>query len=300
MNELETRQLRYFVAVAEEEHFGRAAERLGMAQPPLSRAIGALERQLGVQLFVRTTRRVALTRAGRVLLDHARVALEAVALAESRARHAGAGEPTLRLALKADQDAGLLPGILAAYKDTPVELLLGAYGEQATALRDGRADVALIVDTVDDSRLDSEVLVTGPRVVALAASDPLASRPSLRLPDLTGRSLPHGQPAEHGYPAPSVPRNLLDHSQIFNLIEVGGAVWFLPVWVAERFPRPGIVYRPIAGLAPATLSIAWPERSRSTAVASFVRTAQRVARTAPEARISAGTGARGLPPAGGR
>src|SRR6187431_2034618 len=89
MSDLETRQLRYFVAVAEELHFGRAAERLGMAQPPLSRAIRDLERQLGAQLLERTTRQVTLTPAGEVLLREARAALVAVTAAERRTRHAG-------------------------------------------------------------------------------------------------------------------------------------------------------------------------------------------------------------------
>src|SRR4051812_48548305 len=98
MSDLETRQLRYFVAVAEELHFGRAAERLGMAQPPLSRAIRDLERQLGVQLLVRTTRQVTLTPAGGTLLTDARVVLDAVAAAQSRATRAGQPVPALRLA----------------------------------------------------------------------------------------------------------------------------------------------------------------------------------------------------------
>src|SRR3954451_24068524 len=99
---VETRELRYFVAVAEELHFGRAAERLGMAQPPLSRAIREMERQLGVTLMERTTRRAALTPAGEILLRDARTALDAITAAARRARHAGQPDPGLRLALKAD------------------------------------------------------------------------------------------------------------------------------------------------------------------------------------------------------
>src|SRR5437879_2610806 len=127
MSDLETRQLRYFLAVAEELHFGRAAERLGMAQPPLSRAIRELERQLGVALLERTTRQVRLTAAGKVLLRDARTALDAVSAADQRARCAGTPSPRLRLALKADLDGGLLPQILDAYADEaqalPIELV---------------------------------------------------------------------------------------------------------------------------------------------------------------------------------
>ncbi|GLY28838.1 LysR family transcriptional regulator [Kineosporia sp. NBRC 101731] len=281
MSHLETRQLRYFVAVAQEQHFGRAAERLGMAQPPLSRAIRDLERQLGVQLLVRTTRQVSLTPAGRALLEDARVALDAVAAAGNRARHVGTGRPTLRLALKADYDAGLLPVMLDAYDALPVELVLGGYGEQIVALREGRADVALVATTFDGRGLDSEPLITGPRVVALAASDPLAARSSLRLPDLAGRLLPYGMPAEQGLSGTATgPFQPLDLAQIFNLIEVGSVVWFLPAWLAERTPRPGIAYRPVEGMEPVTLSVVWPAASRSTAVAAFVRTAQEAARNA--------------------
>src|SRR5690349_24873025 len=102
MSDVEVRQLRYFVAVAEELHFGRAAERLGMAQPPLSRAIRELERQLGAQLLERTTRQVTLTPVGETLLQDARIALEAVEAATRRARNGGRPEPALRVALKAD------------------------------------------------------------------------------------------------------------------------------------------------------------------------------------------------------
>jgi DNA-binding transcriptional LysR family regulator len=277
MSELETRQLRYFVAVAEERHFGRAAERLGMAQPPLSRAIRELERQLGVQLLERTTRQVALTGAGEALLDDARVALAAVATAERRARRAAQPVQTLRLALKADYDAGLLPRALDAFTALPVELMLGGRGEQVPALHDGRADVALIPTPFDDRGLDAEPLLTTPCVVALAAADPLAARRSLRLADLKGRKLPDGTEATRGRMLKVVPGRTWDLSQIFNLIELEGVVWFLPEFVAERFPRPGIAYRPIAGVDPVTLMVVWPAESRSPAVAAFVRAAKAVA-----------------------
>ncbi|WP_433086417.1 LysR family transcriptional regulator [Dactylosporangium sp. CA-052675] len=273
MSELETRQLRYFVAVAEERHFGRAAERLGMAQPPLSRAIRELERQLGVQLLERTTRQVALTAAGAALLDDARVALDAVATAQRRARRAGQPVQSLRLALKADYDAGLLPRVLDAFDAMPVELLLGGHGEQVQALHDGRADVALLPTPFDARGLDTEPLITSPCVAALAAADPLAARTSLRLADLAGRRLPDGSPAERGRMAP-VPGRSFDLSQIFNLVEVSGVVWFLPEFVAARFPRPGTAFRPVTDLEPVTLTVTWPSASRSPAVAAFVRAAQ--------------------------
>ncbi|HUR08121.1 MAG TPA: LysR family transcriptional regulator, partial [Nonomuraea sp.] len=97
---METRELAYFAAVAEELHFGRAAGRLGIAQPPLSRAIQKLERRLGVTLFDRSGRRVALTPAGEVLAREAAKALDAVAAAEQRTRRAGLIEPRLVVALK--------------------------------------------------------------------------------------------------------------------------------------------------------------------------------------------------------
>ncbi|XVU26670.1 LysR family transcriptional regulator [Actinoplanes sp. CA-054009] len=284
MSDLETRQLRYFVAVAEERHFGRAAERLGMAQPPLSRAIRELERQLGVQLLVRTTRQVALTPAGETLLADARIALDAVAAARRRARRAGQPTRTLRLALKADYDAGLLPRILDAYHVMPVELQLGGRGEQVPAVLDGRADVALLPAPFDERGLDTETLLTGPSVVALAAADPLAARTSVRLSDLRGKNLPDGTPAETGRMIKSLAKPL-DLSQIFNLVEVGGVVWFLPEWVARRFPRPNTAFRPVEDLGPVPLKVAWPAESRSLEVAAFVEVARKVAQTPEVAAV---------------
>lgn len=284
MSDLEVRQLRYFVAVAEELHFGRAAQRLGMAQPPLSRAIRELERQLGVSLLTRTTRQVALTPAGEALLHDARTALEAVTAAARRARNAGLPAPGLRVVLKADYDAGMLPEILQLYRQDdaalPAEVLMGGRGEQAPALRDGRADVAMLPLPFDDRGLDHEPLLTEPRLLAVAADDPLAARSSLQLADLTGRTLPDGSPADRQPPPfrpapPDEPR--LDLAQLFNLVELGTVVWFLPASVARRHPRPGVAYRPVTDLEPSTLAVAWPQDSHSPAVAAFVRAALTVA-----------------------
>ncbi|MEV7089293.1 LysR family transcriptional regulator [Streptomyces sp. NPDC093085] len=332
MKDLDVRQLRYFVTVAEELHFGRAARRLDMAQPPLSRAIKELERQLGVPLLERTTRHVRLTPAGEVLLRDARTVLDAVAAAVRRTRHAGQAEPGVRLALKADYDGGLLPRILASYRQEaaalPVELVLGGKDEQLPALRGGRADIALLPIPFDTRGLDTEPLLTEPRLVALAATDPLANRPTLHLTDLAGRTLPDGKPADHeaqpspttatataaahegpppptttttttnghplAKPSPTPPPTphpplaearprIRDLAQIFSLIELGSIIWFPPASVARRHPRPGIVYRPVNGLPPLTLAFAWPQESRSPAIAALVRTAVAVA-AAPSPR----------------
>lgn len=327
MNELETRQLRYFVAVAEELNFGRAAERLRMAQPPLSRAIRELERQLGVSLLERTTRRVELTPSGEVLLRDARTALDAVTAAARRAQHAGEETPQLRVALKADVDGGLLPRILEAYAalDTgqPATLVLGRYGEQAAALRDGRADVGLLLDPVDARGLDSEPLQSEPFLLAVAVTDPLAANSEVCLADLAGRTMPGGEPAHQGpvpaevcsfargedqrwsqggalrgdagstrramgsassagrseSPATRSASPASDLPEIFRLVELGQTVCFFPASLTSRYPRPDIAYLPVKDLPPATLCVAWPQDSRSTAVAAFVRAAVDVSRS---------------------
>src|ERR1700758_5385955 len=115
---METRELRYFVAVADELHFGRAAQRLGIAQPPLSRAIQQLERRLGLALLERTGRTVTLTEAGAGLLREGRAAPDAVDAAERRPRRAAlaaAGHPGLVLVTKAGASGELLSKLLDAY-----------------------------------------------------------------------------------------------------------------------------------------------------------------------------------------
>lgn len=128
MRGMDRRELRYFVAVGEELHFGRAARRLGIAQPPLSRAIGRLEQQLQVTLLTRTSRTVALTDAGAVLLAEARAIITAIAVAQRRTRQASIHRPSLTLAAKAGTSDALLATLLEAYAAQPgavdVDLIL--------------------------------------------------------------------------------------------------------------------------------------------------------------------------------
>lgn len=170
----------------------------------------------------------------------------------------------------------------------PPELVLGGFGEQSQALRDGLADVGLVLCPFDSRGLDSEPLLTEPVLVALAAADPLAARTRLCLDDLADRKLPGGSSAGHGRPVEHTPqsgatRPASNLSEIFSLVETGSIVFFAPASVARRYPRPGISYRPVSDLPDATLAVAWPQDARSpavavaVAVAVFVRAASTVA-----------------------
>ncbi|WP_369639991.1 LysR family transcriptional regulator, partial [Nocardia sp. JMUB6875] len=177
---MDTRELRYFVAVAEELHFGRAAQRLTMAQPPLSRAIQQLERRLGVVLLHRGSRAITLTEAGSVLLREARLALEAVEAAERRTRRAAADRPGVVLAVKAGASRELLSKLLDAYAAEPgaveVEVMLCGPGEPERLLRNGTADVALLhrpYDTI--AGFDTEDLHTENQIAVLPAGHPLST-----------------------------------------------------------------------------------------------------------------------------
>ncbi|MGY2876385.1 DNA-binding transcriptional LysR family regulator [Marmoricola sp. URHA0025 HA25] len=189
------RHLRYFVTVAEEQHFGRAAERLHIAQPPLSQQIRRLEADVGVELFVRTTRRVDLTDAGRVYLERARTILASVDNAAIEARRVAAGVvghlvigcvgsatysvvPALSRRL-ADE----LPGVDFSFRG---EMLVS---EQVDALGDRTIDIALLRPPVLDSALTVASLRMDRLVVAVPSGHRLAARKQLRVTDLADADL---------------------------------------------------------------------------------------------------------------
>lgn len=166
MDRLETRELVYFVAVAEELHFSRAAERLGIAQPPLSRAVSRLERRMGARLLERTSRHVELTAAGSVFLDECRrllLDLDAAVLRTQRAVRPS----RLVLAVRPGTGSGLLAQVLRSHDSAEPELVFTHDG--AGALRDGTADVALLCTDSDD--------LTSLRTTEVAEEFPVALLP---------------------------------------------------------------------------------------------------------------------------
>ncbi|MFF2377123.1 LysR family transcriptional regulator [Streptomyces xiamenensis] len=287
MDTLETRELRYFVAVAEELHFGRAAERVGIAQPPLSRAIQQLERRIGVPLLTRSRRGVRLTRAGEVLLHEGRAALDATTAAARRARRVGGagdregGVERLVLAVKAGASHDLLHALLDAYAAGPgaaeIEVLPSGTCEQGEMLRDGRADVALMHAPFNSlAGFDSEELRTEGQIAALPAGHPLAARGSLSLAEVGDiPDLPLARWARHGTYPPGPGPEIHDQTQLAQLIALGRTVAVFPdsarAWLwAEHAAVP------LSDAPPVVTHIAWPAHSRSLALAGLVRTATRL------------------------
>lgn len=273
VDDLETRELRYFAAVAETLHFGRAAERLGIAQPPLSRAIAQLERRLGVQLLDRNRRGVALTEAGRVLLRESRLALAAVAAAARRTRRAA--DSQLILATKAGASHELLQRLLDAPDAPPVEILLCEVGEQAGLLRDGSADLAIVHHPYDDlAGFDTEALQTEGQVAILPAAHPLAARETLTLaevsdvPDLPIARWPLLDGSYPEGPGPEV----RSQSKLAQLVALGRTLLVIPA-SSRAWQWPEHVAVPVVDAPDVTTMLAWPSTSRSQEVAAFVRAA---------------------------
>lgn len=288
MHDVELREFRYFVAVADELNFTRAAERLGIAQPPLSAAIRKLERKLGLTLLVRTSHQVSLTPAGQVLLDQARIVLETAGAAVERTRRAGTRPDRLVVAIKPGTDTELLTRLLGHRTD--VDLLFGHPGGPAAAVREGAADVAILHAPFDRRGLDTELLQVESRVVVLPADHRLAHRAELCRADLDGEPMPHwtghadAASAAYwtgsAYPAPARtgPR-INDLNQLLDAVALGNVVAYVPAALARQHPRDTLVFVPVRDLSPSELMVAWPAASRSNAIADFVRAAVELAST---------------------
>lgn len=273
---LESRPVRYFLAVAQEGSFARASERLGVAAPALSRAIAKLEAQLGVRLFDRTTRSVDLTEAGAELLQEATPAIEALDAAGRRTQRRAATRSTVQFAVKAGADGGLLTPILdhlaETREDLRVAVRLCSWGEQAGLIRRGEADVALVYEPFEHHGLDSEVILVEPHVAALPTSHPFADRAAVHLADLDlGEPdvlhLVENQVREH---------RVDDLAQLITLVGLGTTRTLLPTSVAQHYPRRDVAYVPVVDAPSAALAVAWHARTRSLDVAALVAAATEV------------------------
>ena len=292
---MELRHLRYFVAVAEELHFHRAAERLHISQPPRSQQIRALEAELGVQLLERNRRAVALTAAGAVFLRDAREILSSVDAAAAEARSVARGQAgRLALGFVGSAMHGALPGVLRAHRRAypRVELVLTELptGGQLEALRAGRLDVGVLRPPVREPGLTLETIHVEPVVVALPQDHVLAGRTAVALADLVGepfvllarREAPGlfeslGQALADAGGVPEVVQEAREMQTVVGLVAAGLGVSLVPASVGEDAHR-GVAYRPVAGPAPLVeLALAWRPEDRSPVLAAFLETARAVA-----------------------
>jgi DNA-binding transcriptional LysR family regulator len=272
MDGLEIRELRYFVAVAEELHFGRAADRLAIAQPALSKTIQRIESRLGVQLFDRTSRSVALTPGGAALLEHGRHALNAMTVAVQNAQRAAVDEP-LRFVIKPGGDAGLLSGILAAYAGYPrarqVDIIFSGPAGGAGYLRDGRADAGLLYVPFEDlTGLTAQTIHVEDRVAVLPEGHRLAARASIGSGDLNGEIFPRWP----GVPGGGTGPEIADIAELISLVRIGRVVAVLPRSFLTSAP-PGVACVPVPDAGPSQIVIAHREHDHRDHVTALVTAA---------------------------
>ncbi|MGX1132888.1 DNA-binding transcriptional LysR family regulator [Streptomyces glaucescens] len=270
------RELRYFLTVAEELHFTRAAERLYVSQPALSKQIRALERQLGVALFRRDRHSVALTPAGEALLPHARRVLDAWEEgAEAVARARAAQRTTLVIGMSTSPGrGGLLPAIrsrfTAAHPEAAVRLRQIVWDDPTAGLADGTADVAFVwLPLPDQERYAWTVIAEEPRLVALPDTHPLTARteidftelldePFLALPATAGPLRDHwlALDARAGRP-PRVGAEIASTEETYEALVAGLGICLVATGNAPLITLGGVTTRPVNGITPSRYALAW-------------------------------------------
>lgn len=295
---MELRTLGYFVAVAEELHFGRAAARLQMTQPPLSRAIKHMETELGAILLHRSPTGVTLTPAGIALYDEARTLLAQADQARARVA-AATGTATLTVGTLADSAEQVGTRMAAAYRQhhpgVRVRIREADLTDPTTGLRAGLVDVALTRAPFDDTGITIRVLRSDPLGVVLRADDPLADRDSLHLDELADRrwfQFPDGtdQAWRDFWTGPS-DTGQRRHGPVVRTVHEclqsvlwNGTVGLTPL--AHTLPE-GLTAVPLTDTPPSHLVIAWNSANTTPLIRSFVQIATAIYRpartTAPEA-----------------
>lgn len=261
--DLDLRKLRYFAAVAEHRHFGRAAEQLYIAQPVLSRQIRALEQEFGCALLVRTTRSVQLTPAGEQLHEEARGVFAAVDAAVRRVHEVHRGVERLVVAFAPGLHVSdAVRAFAATHLDVEIELLRLHWWEQDAPLRDGRAHVGYLRRPFDDTGLRAVPIGSEPTVACLPATHPLARRRELTWADLDG------EPIFDAYA-----RRRSSVEEKFELIAAGHGIAILPRSVARSYSRPDLVYRPVPDAEPVETCVVVAKAQRERRVLDFVTVA---------------------------
>jgi DNA-binding transcriptional LysR family regulator len=293
---MEMRKLRHFVVVAEELHFGRAARRLALTQPPLSMSIRSLEEELGVRLFERTRRNVSLTHAGAIFLPEAQAILERAARAIDLTKAAHRGDVgRLTVGFLAATAYTLLPLVLrdfaARSPRVALELKELTMAQQFEAFRRGDIDIGMLRPPIADPALSSEVIFEEPMVVALPAGHPLAKlaripakrladQPFVMFPRLAGMVF-HEIIVGYCERAGFVPRVVQEATQthaVMGLVSAGLGIALVPASVRIMRMR-GVVIRPLAEGAPiARTALAWQRANDSPLIPAFVETARSAAR----------------------
>jgi DNA-binding transcriptional LysR family regulator len=299
---MELRHLRYFIAVAEELHFTRAAERLGIKQPPLSFQIRQLEQEIGTPLLHRETRGVKLTETGALLLEEARRILDQVERTRARVQSCARGETGhIHLGFAgATYVHRLVPGIIRAYRERYPGVILSPEQSNTArllaALQSGEVDVAFVrPPIIGGEGLKLDPLIDEPMMIVLPEWHPRARDRSMPLAALASDTLilfPRAiGPGLHdaiiascqraGF-SPKLGQEASQTVSIIHMVAAGFGVSIVPRSL-DQIRAEAAVYLGIEGEAPrATISLAYRRDDRSTVVRNFVRLARRAARSAPE------------------
>jgi DNA-binding transcriptional LysR family regulator len=292
--QLELRHLRYFLAVAEELNFSRAAERLHIAQPALSAQIRSLETQLGTELFSRTTRKVDLTPAGELLLADARDIVERADRAAAKIAAAARGERgALRVAFAAhaagEASTAIFRRFAEEHRAIELELVESATLEGLQRLVvDHEADAAFAWLPILYDELESEVVFSEPKSVGMHPEHRLAELEEVRPDDLEAEpivsSWEHYSPATLAYwlgpfRSERTPIDLQATSvdECLSLVARGLAVYVVPESAQRFYGRPDVVYRPLVGVGPASVALVWHREPQNAAVEPFVEVTRAIA-----------------------
>ncbi|WP_043680846.1 LysR family transcriptional regulator [Streptomyces xylophagus] len=284
--DLDMRKLRYFVAVADRLHFGRAADELHIAQPVLSRQIRALEQDLGAPLFTRDRHGVELTDAGRQLLADAGPLLASTDAVRRRVSAAARGTRRLMVGFRAGIPVSPASRAFEArHPDVVVDIQRIEGDDQAAMLLDGRIDVGYVRLPIDETGLRVTPLYTEPRVAVLPAGHRFAGKKEVTEADLAGEPLvwrgdPSTQPTRRPHPDAGYPVRGVDET--LEHVAAGRGISFLARSASVFYSHPDVAYVPIPELAPDQVCLAVAASHTSPVVDDFVTAARSTAEITAE------------------